>query len=261
MLAYFLACLLTYLLKVPEDEPVQSISGMDYAGKSVILQFADGIDVYNSPGFPMWCLNRDSGQTKEPFVDDYGWTSCVNYTAMDEAMRAAGGGSMSMYYGGSMAYGGSMYYGGSMNDEDSSSSSSDSSSSSSDGVTPVFDWSEWNYELVPDILPDLHWEGTDGQNRRWALKPAEKTLIYVEINESSCTQTFDNPIQLVEDQSQVISYLQEGSERMRSSLTSLIAWYREEKDEPSHLRVHTGKLVGEAALLAEQAVDEEASGG
>jgi hypothetical protein len=239
--------LLTYLLKVPEDEPVQSISGMDYAGKSVILQFADGIDVYNSPGFPMWCLNRDSGQTKEPFVDDYGWTSCVNYTAMDEAMRAAGGGSMSMYSSSSSS--------------DSSSSSSDSSSSSSDGVTPVFDWSEWNYELVPDILPDLHWEGTDGQNRRWALKPAEKTLIYVEINESSCTQTFDNPIQLVEDQSQVISYLQEGSERMRSSLTSLIAWYREEKDEPSHLRVHTGKLVGEAALLAEQAVDEEASGG
>jgi len=125
----------------------------------------------------------------------------------------------------------------------------------------VFDWGEWNYELFPDILPDLHWEGTDGLGRKWGLKPAEKTLIYVEVDEGNCTQNFDNPIQL-EDKTLVQSDLERGSQDMRSSLAPLIAWYREEKDDPTHLRVHTGKLVGEAATLAEQAAadDEHASG-
>ena len=35
-----------------------------------------------------------------------------------------------------------------------------------DSAESVFDWSEWNYELFPDILPDLHWEGTDGLGRK-----------------------------------------------------------------------------------------------
>jgi len=227
-------------LKVPEDEEIQSISGIHYAGKSIVLQFADGIDIYNSAGFPMWCLNRETGNSKEPFVDDYGWTSCVNYTAMDEAMNA-------QYASSSGGY-----------------ETSDSTTNQDNGNgnhNEPFDWSEWQYELFPDILPELHWEGTDGLNRKWGLKPAEKTLIYVEIGEGNCTQDFENPVALEQDEQSVVTYLQEGGETMRTGLTDLIAWYRENKDDADFLRVHTGKLVGQAAQLAVEAAGGESGSG
>ena len=44
-------------LEVP-SEHTPSISGLSYAGKKLVVQFSEGIDVYNSPGFPLWCLNK-----------------------------------------------------------------------------------------------------------------------------------------------------------------------------------------------------------
>jgi len=260
-------------LKVPEDEVIQSISGIDYSGKSVVLQFADGIDIYNSVGFPMWCLNRETGQNKEPFVDDYGMTSCVNYTAMNEAMDAH-------YNADSSASMGAGYYDAPTTDEEVTNietksdemdpeaapydeANVDGSSSQGGDSTyqEPFDWSEWQYELFPDILPELHWEGHDGLTRKWGLKPAEKTLIYVEIGEGNCTQDFENPITLEsDDYGQTIPYLEEGGEVMRAGLTDLIPWYRENKDDTSFLRVHTGKLVGEALALATNGTAGEESG-
>lgn len=39
-------------------------------------------------------------------------------------------------------------------------------------------------------------EGWDGKNLKWGLKPAEKTIVYTQIPDESCTHDFENPVTL-----------------------------------------------------------------
>ena len=70
-------------LEVPTTSPPVSISGASYAGKKLVFSFSDGIDEHNSPGLPMYCLNKQTGKTKAPLVDKWGHTMCMNWTALD----------------------------------------------------------------------------------------------------------------------------------------------------------------------------------
>ena len=218
---------MTISLKVPEDDH-SSLSGVSYAGKTVVLQYSDGIDIYNSPGFPMWCLNRESGNLKEPFVDEWGYTSCVNWTKYEQDC-------MSMSYG---SPGGTYQYDAGM---------------SGGGGSDSCDYSVFNYELFPDILPEIHWEGHDNMNRKWGLKPREKTVVYTKIGAGNCTQSFTNPLaDDIDDGYTAQRELEKKGATFRQEVASLLDWYRANKERDELVRVHTGKLVGEAALLAEQ---------
>ena len=42
------------------------------------MTYGVGIDQWNSPGYPQWCLDPIWGTTKEPEEDDYGWQTCGN---------------------------------------------------------------------------------------------------------------------------------------------------------------------------------------
>ena len=66
-------------LQVPNG-PVPSLSGIDYSGKKLVATYSDGIDRWNSPSFPMWCVNRQTGLTKAPSIDNWGNPECMDWT-------------------------------------------------------------------------------------------------------------------------------------------------------------------------------------
>jgi len=69
-------------LEVPSNH-APSLSGLSYAGKKVVVTFSSGIDIYNSPGFPMWCLNRASGANRAPISDQGGNPQCIDWASVD----------------------------------------------------------------------------------------------------------------------------------------------------------------------------------
>ena len=106
--------------------------------------------------------------------------------------------------------------------------------------------------MYPDINPDLHWEGHDGKNLKWGLKPAEKTKIYSQIPDASCTQDFENPVTL-DDSWNIEQVLEAPTATMRTQLADLFAWYLTNQDAEGALRVHTGKVIDRAAVEVDAA--------
>jgi len=188
-------------LQVPCDEPTQSISGVDYACKKIVVTFSDGIDMWNSPGFPLWCLNKESGNTRAPISDSNGQQQCVDWDKYNADQEN-------------------------------------------------FDWSTEYYEMYPDINPDLNWEGWDGKNLKWGLKPAEKTIVYTQIPDESCTHDFENPVTL-DDSWNIEQVLEEPTATMRTKLEDLFKWYLANQDAEDALRVHTGKIIERATVKVE----------
>jgi len=70
-------------VEVPCSGSSPSISGIDYRCKKFIIQFSYGIDIWNSPGYPQWCFNKESGKSKQPSVDAYGFQQCVDWSNVD----------------------------------------------------------------------------------------------------------------------------------------------------------------------------------
>ena len=181
-------------LRVPcGGEPIQSLSGTDYRCKRFVVSFNDGIDVHNSPGFPMWCLNRNTGETRAPITSNYGHQTCNS---------------------------------------------------------PGYQMNDY-HELFPDLAPDLSWAGTDGLNRNWGLKPAEKTIIYSIIGQSNCSNPITNPVVLGGQPNDryrhVDETLRDPVANMRTQLADLKTWFTANSEDRSALRIVTGEFVGSAA--------------
>ena len=70
-------------VQVPCTDAPNSISGIDYACKKLVLEFSDGIDLHNSRGFPMWCLNRQTGAHRAPLMGAHGHQECHDYNSID----------------------------------------------------------------------------------------------------------------------------------------------------------------------------------
>lgn len=109
----------------------------------------------------------------------------------------------------------------------------------------TFDYENDWYELYPDVTPELHWEGHDGTNRKWGLKPSEKTLAYAQVPDDECTMDIKNPVQL---EGNVEGRLTKAVEDLRTKLYPLHKWYVANKDDRVHVKVHTGTIVGTADL-------------
>ena len=72
-------------LQVPCDGTAPaSISGTNYACKKFVATFSEGIDTYNSPGFPLWCLNRKTGLHKPPITDNWGNQMCMDWSKISQ---------------------------------------------------------------------------------------------------------------------------------------------------------------------------------
>ena len=181
---------LSLTMTVPSDvKASDSISGAQYAGKKVIVTFSDGIDEFNSPGLPMYCINKNTGATKPPLIDTrFDTATCMNYKRR---------------------------------------------------VTDPF---TEQFDIYPDLSPEVHWEGIDAQGRKWAIKPAEKVIIYPRIAEGNCTDIIENPLEMT-NKDGFNGILDLGIGRMRDNMAPLVEWFETNKNDRTKLKVHTGKMV------------------
>lgn len=73
-------------LQVPCDGTApNSISGTDYACKKFVAEFSEGINEWNSPGFPLWCLNVRTGEHKAPTERADGGLQCNDWAKIQAA--------------------------------------------------------------------------------------------------------------------------------------------------------------------------------
>ena len=99
----------------------------------------------NSPGFPLWCLNKESGNTRAPISDSNGQQQCVDWDKYNADQVAA----PSIYSAILPSIQRSPLH----------TTAVPSITTALPSITTVqenFDWSTEYYEMYPDINPDLN---------------------------------------------------------------------------------------------------------